>query len=80
MSDQLRCPRCGLHRPPADFPPAPSRSTGVGPYCRPCKRDHARERRSTPEGLAASRVASREYHRRRAAAARLESSGAKLPG
>ncbi|WP_292767243.1 hypothetical protein [Microbacterium sp. UBA3486] len=71
MTDQLRCPRCGLRKPLADFPPAPSRSTGVGSYCRPCKRDHARERRSTPEGLAASRVASLAYYYRKRDAARI---------
>lgn len=76
MTDSAWCPRCGQRKPLAAFPPVPSTARGVGPYCHPCKRDHARERRATPAGLEASREAARRYRaRKRAAAERPESPG-----
>lgn len=79
MIDAAWCPRCGQRKPLNHFPPVPSTARGVGPYCHPCKRDHARERRATPEGLEASREAARRYRARerakRAAAERPESPG-----
>lgn len=65
MSDQLRCPACGQVKPLGEFAPAPSRSSGVASYCRPCAKQRARDWRATARGRAASRKAANDYYRRR---------------
>lgn len=65
MTDQLRCPECGRTKPLAEFAPAPSRSSGVASYCRPCAKQRARDWRATARGRAASRKAANDYYRRR---------------
>jgi hypothetical protein len=46
---QLRCSRCGLHKPPEHFPYNKTIPRGRGYYCRPCERVRRQERALSPK-------------------------------
>jgi hypothetical protein len=65
-----RCPRCGLVRSVADFPPRKDRSSGVMSRCKFC--DAAKAATYRAANLDRERARQREYQRSRYAAAQAQ--------